>query len=80
MVSAQLAVSANDNEAALVNGVSPVVRNPPAGTVTVGPTFEGVRLSPDGKLCFGGFFGLPGGDLHPSALRDVVYKPFEIAR
>ena len=79
MVSAQLAVSANDNKVALVDGVSPVVRNPLADTVTVGPTPEGVRLSPDGKLCFGGFFGLSGGDLHPSALRDVVSKPFEIA-
>jgi hypothetical protein len=79
MASAQLAVSANDNEAALVNGVSPVVRNPLADTVTVRPTPEGVELSAEGKLCFGGFFGLPGGDLHSSALRDVIHKSFEIA-
>ncbi|MGH8064894.1 MAG: YncE family protein [Candidatus Entotheonellia bacterium] len=35
MASAQLAVSANDNKVALVNGVSTVVQNPPADTVAI---------------------------------------------
>src|SRR5688572_11173295 len=35
MAAAQLAVSANDNKLALVNGVSTVVQNPPADTVAI---------------------------------------------